>query len=152
METECNEKSIPMLGKTAAGNTLTNLRLIRGGESDKWLIPPYNFGDDVPVYQNGHLFTIPRWSVPCLDAAMWSSPFVIIDDIHFGGILAQACNITRMNIDSWNGHGGVAIPGQEVREIKFNPDTVMWHLGYTKFGADCKHRFYKDHLMQQGST
>lgn len=134
-----------MMGEIVAANTLTNLRAIRGNEFDKWLIPPYSLDDKVPKYHNGPLFTIPRWSIPCLAAAMWKSPIVYIDDIYSAGLLPQACKVKREGVKDWNGHGSNPIPGPEVKDIKFDPKFVMWHLGSTNYGSDCKHRFYHEH-------
>lgn len=124
-------------------NTLKNIRTIRGDKYDKWLIPPYIFDDEVPTYLSGYMFAIPRWSIPCLIEAMWSSPIVMFDDFHFAGILAKACNVERKANTLWNGHEYPLIAGNEVENIKFDSKYVMWHLGYTKYGSKCKHRFYE---------
>ena len=140
------EEKVPMMGELVCCNSVTSLRTIHGNEFDKWILPPYLLDDFIPEYINGPSILIPQWVIPCLATALWQVPITPLDDMYTSGFLAEACNISRVELSYFNGQPW-PIPGPYwFKKITARPIHIIYHLGKHHLATKVKYNLHKKYM------
>lgn len=64
----------------------------------KWAIPDYLFnGTNFPSYLNGNGYLMSREAAECIYDTALRTPFFPMEDVYITGLVAQECNINRLN-------------------------------------------------------